>query len=317
MAYFDLPLAALQTYNPAEKSPADFDSFWKKTLAASAAFPLDPQYVPLDDPIYALVSAYDLTFTGYMGQRVKGWFIVPAGAKGKLPCVVSYIGYTGGRSLPVDHFAPVVAGFAHLVMDTRAQGGDTGDEGPCGPSIGGYMTRGILNRDDYFYRRLFTDAARAVDVARAHPLVDPARVCVTGGSQGGGIAIAAAGLAGTKVKLAMPDVPFLCHYTRATTLVDSMPYGEIAYYIKAHRADEAQVFKTLAYFDGIHFASRIKARCLFSVGLMDTICPPSTVYAAYNRIKGKKDIRVYTFNTHEGGGVVQTQERMRYAAKYL
>jgi cephalosporin-C deacetylase len=179
------------------------------------------------------------------------------------------------------------------------------------------MTRGISSRETYYYRRLFTDSARAVEAALAHPHVDPKRVAVAGGSQGGGIAIAAAALSGKAVKLCLPDVPFLCHYRRATTLVNTHPYVEIANYLKTYRGRSAEVFKTLDYFDGIHLATRITARCLFSVGLMDDVCPPSTVFAAYNRVKAPKEIRIYDFNYHDGGGAMQHLAKLNYAVKHL
>ena len=179
------------------------------------------------------------------------------------------------------------------------------------------MTRGIGSRETYYYRRLFTDAARAVEAAASHPRVDAKRIAVAGGSQGGGIAIAAAGLSGKAVKLCMPDVPFLCHYRRAVTLINTHPYAEIANYLKCYRGRSADVFNVLDYFDGINLATRITARCLFSVGLMDDICPPSTVFAAYNRVKGPKDINIYDFNYHDGGGPVQAIARLQYAVKYL
>lgn len=324
MAHFDLSLDKLRTYDPGDKAPKDFDSFWKATLREARAFPLDATFTRVNEPAYKLVEVYDASFRGFGGQAIKGWFIRPAGVKGRLPAVVSYIGYSGGRSLPTEHMAFPMAGFAYLVMDTRGQGwtspGDTPDGGHDGglhPQTPGLMTRGIGSRQTYYYRRLFTDAARAVEAVVSRPDVDPKRVAVTGGSQGGGICIAAAALSGKAVKLCMPDVPFLCHYRRACTLVNSSPYSEIANYLKCYRGRSEDVFGVLAYFDGMHFAPRITARCLFSAGLMDDICPPSTVFAAFNRVRGPKDINVYDFNYHDGGGPVQTLARLQYAVKYL
>ena len=118
------------------------------------------------------------------------------------------------------------------------------------------------------------------------------RIAVTGGSQGGGITLAVGGLvaagAGRAVKVAMPDVPFLCHYRRATEIVDTHPYQEIVRFCKIHRDKMETVFRTLSYFDGVNFAARAKAQALFSVALMDDICPPSTVFAAYNHYQGAK-----------------------------
>jgi cephalosporin-C deacetylase len=173
------------------------------------------------------------------------------------------------------------------------------------------MTRGILNTKTYYYRRVFTDAVRAIEAAASHPDVDGERIAVTGGSQGGGITLAAAGLS-PLVKIAMPDVPFLCHYRRATQLIDNLPYGEITNYLKVHREYVDLVFKNLAYFDGMSFSARAKASALFSVGLMDTICPPSTVYAAFNHYAGPKQIKTYEYNNHEGGATFQTEAKLNF-----
>jgi cephalosporin-C deacetylase len=208
-------------------------------------------------------------------------------------------------------------------MDTRGQGagwrnGATPDlyAGGGNSAVNGHMTQGILDPQHYFYRRVFTDAVRAVEAARSHAAIDPQRIAATGGSQGGGITIAVAGLV-PDLTLALPDVPFLCHYRRAIDIVDSYPYGEITAFCKRHRDKVDSVFSTLAYFDGINFAARAQARTLFSVALMDTVCPPSTVYAAYNHYLGPKDIRVYPYNGHEGGENFHSVERLRYLHEHF
>jgi cephalosporin-C deacetylase len=113
----------------------------------------------------------------------------------------------------------------------------------------------------------------------------------------------------------MPDVPFLCHFRRACELIDTLPYQEIAHYCRIHRDKVDRVFETLAYFDGVNFAPRCRATALFSVGLMDDICPPSTIYAAYNHFGGPKEITVYPFNGHENGESFQAQEKLRFLRK--
>jgi cephalosporin-C deacetylase len=207
-------------------------------------------------------------------------------------------------------------------MDTRGQGsawlhGDTPDPEPEGtnPHFPGFMTRGVLSPHTYYYRRVFTDGVRAVEAARSHPAIDADRIAITGGSQGGGITLAVAGLE-PSVKVALPDVPFLCMYRRATQLINTNPYAEISAYLKTHRDKVEQVFNTLSYFDGLNFAARAKASALFSVGLMDETCPPSTVYAAYNHYTGPKQIRTYEYNNHEGGGIFQQEEKVRFLDKF-
>jgi cephalosporin-C deacetylase len=300
MAFFDLSLNELKSYCPTREEPADFDSFWKSSLDEARAFPLNATFEKVD---YGLIAqeTFDVTFSGFGGQPVKGWLILPTQRTGKLPCVVEYIGYGGGRSFPTDWLLWASAGYAHFVMDTRGQGsswssGDTPDLYSDGgsPAVPGSMTHGIFDPKHYYYRRVFTDAVRAIDAARSHPEVDATQIAVTGISQGGGITIAVAGLV-PDVIAAMPDVPFLCHYRRATELVDTYPYKEIADFCHIHRDKVDTVFNTLSYFDGV-----------------DEICPPSTVYAAYNYWAGEKDIKVYPYNGHEGGGSYQTVEKLKF-----
>jgi len=317
MAFFDLSLDELKTYRPARSEPTDFDAFWKSTLEEARAYPLNATFERVDYGLSAQ-EMFDVTYSGFGGQPIKGWLILPVGAKRSLPCVVEYIGYGGGRSLPIDWLLWSSAGYAHFIMDTRGQGstwspGDTPDLYADGGNAHypGSMTKGILDPQHYYYRRVFTDAARAIDAARSHPAVDASRIAVMGGSQGGGITIAAAGLV-PDVTAALPDVPFLCHYRRATELVDTFPYKEIAEYCHTHRDKIETVFETLSYFDGVNFAARSQAKALFSTALMDQVCPPSTVFAAYNHWAGEKDIKVYPYNGHEGGGSYQTAEKLKF-----
>jgi cephalosporin-C deacetylase len=317
MGLFDLPIDHLRADRPPRDEPDDFDAFWQGTLAEVRATPLDPQFQPVDYGLSTL-ETFDVTFNGYGGQPIKGWLLLPRQRPASIPCVVEYIGYGGGRGFPTDWLLWSSAGYAHLVMDTRGQGstwlkGDTPDPEIDGsnPHHPGFMTRGIRSPRTYYYRRVFSDAVRAIEAARSHPAVDPGRVAVSGGSQGGGIALAASGLV-PDVAAVMPDVPFLCHYRRATEITDAYPYQELARYLVSHRDQVDAVFATLAYFDGVNFAPRARGQALFSVGLMDETCPPSTVFAAYNHFGGPKDIREWRYNHHEGGGNFQVQEKIRF-----
>jgi cephalosporin-C deacetylase len=319
MAFFDLSLDELKTYHPPREEPSDFDAFWKSTLDEARAYPLDAKFERVDFGLTAQ-ETFDVTFSGFGGQPIKGWLILPVRTKhaSPLPCVVEYIGYGGGRSFPIDWLLWSSAGYANFVMDTRGQGsawsaGDTPDLYADGGNahFPGNMTNGILDPKHYYYRRVFVDSVRAIKAARSHPEVDASRIAVTGSSQGGGITIAAAGLV-PDVVAAMPDVPFLCHYRRATEIVDTRPYKEIAEYCHVHRDKVEIVFNTLSYFDGMNFATRAKAKALYSVALMDQICPPSTVFAAYNHWAGEKDIKVYPYNGHEGGESYQKIEKIKF-----
>lgn len=275
------------------------------------------------ETVLTTLDVYDVTFPGFGGEPVKAWLHLPRGAAEAgmpLPTVIEFNGYGGGRGLATERLGWACAGYAHLFMDTRGQGstwgtpGATPDPHGTGPSTNGFMTRGIESPDDYYYRRVFTDAIRLVDAARTLPFVDAHRIAVTGGSQGGGITLAAAGLSEGLVAV-MPDVPFLCHFARAIGMTDREPYHEVVRYLSVHRGASATAFETLSYFDGVNFARRVSAPALFSVALLDPVCPPSTVYAAYNHIdRDDKQIRVYDFNEHEGGQAFQWEEQARFLA---
>jgi cephalosporin-C deacetylase len=321
MAHYDLPLDELRRYQPEPREPADFDAFWERTLTEARAHELRPRFDPVDSGL-AVLESFDVTFAGFGGSSVRGWLHLPARRSGPLPGVVQFQGYGGGRGLVHQEVLFALAGYAHLVMDTRGQGsawspGDTSDpDGSGDPAHPGFMTQGILDPASYYYRRVFTDAVRAVEALRTHPGVDAARVAVTGGSQGGGITLAVAALAPDLLGAA-PDVPFLCDFPRAITLIDEDPYGEIVRYLKVHRDQAARVTETLAYFDGVSMARRAGAPALFSVGLMDRICPPSTVYAAYNHYAGPKDMVEYPYNDHEGGAPFQERAKLAWLAERL
>jgi cephalosporin-C deacetylase len=316
----DLSGDALSAYRSSQTQPADFADFWAKTLAEAATQDIGVRLQEVPTPLTG-ITTYDLTFRGFAGQDVRAWLRLPTAASGPLPAVVQYVGYGGGRGHVLENLLWASAGYAHLQMDTRGQGagwslGATPDSAPAGPQVPGVMTRGIGSKEDYYYRRLFTDAVRAVDAVRTVDRVDPDRVAVVGGSQGGGMALAVAGLRHDIAAVAA-FVPFLCDFPRATRITDSYPYREIADYLAVHRDLVDQVHGTLQYFDGVNFARHATTPALFSVALMDAICPPSTVYGAAREYCGPHDIRVWEYNGHEGGAIQDEENALRFFAERL
>jgi len=312
----DMPLSELRHYRPDVREPADFAQFWADQLAAARGHAIEPSFAQFDSPVRH-ADIYDTTFPGYGGDPIKAWLMLPRHIVDRAAVIVEFIGYGGGRGHPVDWLRWTSAGYPHFVMDTRGQGGswrsaDTPDLGDRGaPSTAGFMTRGIMDPHDHYYTRLFTDAVRAVDAMRAAPAVAGMPIVTVGASQGGGLAIAAAHLA-QDVAAAMPDVPFLAHPQRALEVTNDRPYFELAEYCRVHIDKVDQVFDTLGYLDVVNHAKRATAPALFSVGLADTITPPSTVFTAYNHYAGTKDIAVYPYNGHEGGGTQHFLAQLRY-----
>lgn len=334
MALFDLPLDQLETYLPAAAEPHDLDAFWAGVLGRARATPAVLDAVLVDSGL-SLVDAWDVTFAGFDGQPVRAWLTRPAGMRDvELPAVVEYVGYGRGRGLPHERITFAAAGYAHLVMDVRGQGAQYGSGGstpdPVGsePSTPGFATRGIGAPATYYYTRLIADAVRAVDAVRELPGIDAQRVAVLGNSQGGGLAVAVSGLVPDLVAV-LATAPFLCHASRAIGMTDDLPYGEIVQYLAVHRGAEDAVLRTLSYVDGMHLARRATAPTLFGVGLRDTVCPPSTVFAAFNHYgahraaahgemaRPRRDIAVYPFNHHEGGEALHTRRQLTWLAELL
>ncbi len=304
-----MPLDELRRFRSTEAPPHDFDEVWSRTLVDARTTPMRVQRRPVGTRLRTL-DVEDVRFPGFGGEPIAAWLIRPAAFAGRLPVIVSYEGYGGGRGLPFEHLFWASAGYAELFMDTRGQGstwgsgGETSDPHGSDPAYPGSMTRGILEFETYYYRRLFTDAVRAIDAVRSLDCVDPDRVVAAGSSQGGGMALAVSGLVDGLAGV-IAGVPFLCHIRRAIAVSDSGPYGELENYLAVHREHTDRVFRTLSYIDGMHHGARATAPALFTSALRDHVCPPSTVYAAQHAYGGRSEMITYEFNGHESGGAYQ------------
>ncbi|MEV6104272.1 acetylxylan esterase [Streptomyces sp. NPDC051940] len=310
MPVVDMPLDELERYRPALTDEPDFDAFWRTTLKAARETAGRPTATRIDAGVRA-VDTFDVTFPGWAGEPVSGWLVLPRGRTARW-CVVEFQGYGVGRGRVHEHLLYAACGIAHLVVDARGHArGDTGDrsDASSGPHEPGFMTQGAHDPHAHYLRRLITDAVRAVDAAGE--LAPAERLAVAGPSQGGGLALAASGLVGG-LHAVLPDVPFLCDHRRGAQVSDRVPYLEVAQFLRKRPELAEATFRTLSYFDGMNFAARATAPALFSVALMDPVCPPSTVYAAYHHYAGPKDIRVYPFNEHEGGGSLHAMERIAF-----
>jgi cephalosporin-C deacetylase len=302
MPWFDMPLERLREYRTSTQEPEGLDQWWAKRLDLAREQARPATFTPHEPDVYRPFEVLDVEYSGAGGDPIRAWYIKPAG-QASSPVVVKFIGYGGGRGAPAEHFLLPSLGYAVFVMDSRGQGGKwtTGGtpdgRGGTGAENSLVMTQGINSTEDYYYTRLFTDAARAVDVAAE--LAGPGgTVAVSGGSQGGGLALAAAALRRDAVSVCHADLPFLCDIQRAVTFAPRPPYTEISEFLAENVALIDAALDTLRYIDCALLARRITAPTLFSVGLMDEVCPPSTVFAAYNEINADKDIIVYPYSGH-------------------
>jgi cephalosporin-C deacetylase len=277
---------------------SDFDSYWKSTVSEALRQPLNAEFIPYD---LGAVNAdcYAIRFDGYKGGRVAGWYLRPKG-DGPFPGVCHYHGYSGRGNRPLDMLPVVSQGMCALSMDCRGQNGQSQDTGvyPEG-HFKGWMTLGFRDPQNYYYRYVFADAVRALEVLAGREEVDESRLAITGVSQGGGLTLAAAALTPRPLRLALADVPFLCDYRRAVKISPAAPYSEIIDYLKVHPDAHEQAFKTLSYCDCMNLAPRIRCKTVISNCLWDDICPPSTIFAAYNHINAEKRIEIYPYHKHE------------------
>ena len=304
MPWYDLPLERLREYRTSTQEPDGLDDWWASRAAQARALASPLTRTPYRPGLYGPVDVDDVEFSGGAGDRIRAWYLRPRDVP-DAPVVVKFIGYGGGRGVPAEHVLLPALGYALLVMDTRGQGGRwttgaTPDGGTgTGPENSLVMTRGITNPEGYYYTRLFIDAVRAIDTAiELAGASASAGVAVTGGSQGGALALAAAALRPDAVRVCHADVPFLCDIQRAITLAPHAPYTEIPEFLAENTELIEPALNTLRYVDCALLARRITATTLVSVGLMDDICPPSTVFAAYNEITADKDIIVYPYSGH-------------------
>jgi len=314
MALYDKPLEELVVYDPPSTKEADFDAFWDATLAESKDTPLNARINAIDYPAIG-ATVNKVYYDGWRGARICGWYVVPDG-DGPFPAIVQYHGYSGSKMDVYRYLLWALQGYAVLAVDTRGQSGMSTNPGPyTGGHIKGWMTHGVMDPQEYYYRGAYVDCVRALDFVEAQPEIDAARIGITGMSQGGGLTLAVAGLDSRPV-LAMPEMPYLCHYKRAVDMAVNGPYPEISDYLKRWPERWDQVWRTLSYFDNMNLADRITSTVLMDVGLQDDICPPSSVYAAYNKIKAPKEMVVFPYHKHE---LVEAhwEAKIRWAHHYL
>jgi cephalosporin-C deacetylase len=309
MPLLDLSPDRLLTYTGRNPRPADFDAYWAEALRELDATDPQAEFIPSHAVRAPGVECYDLWFTGVGGARVYAKYLRPAPAKtaatGPGPAVLAFHGYTMHSGDWLHRLSYAATGIAVAALDCRGQGGRSQDNGtPLGNTQHGHIIRGLDDPDPrrLHFRQIFLDTAQLARVIMARPEIDPARVGTLGGSQGGALALACAALE-PRIKRTSSVFPFLCDYQRVWEMDQAKDaYSELKNYFRAfdpRHLREAEVFEKLGYIDLQHLAPRIKAETLMFTGLMDSITPPSTQFAAYNKITAKKDVVLYPDFGHE------------------
>lgn len=300
----DMPVEKLLEYKGINPKPDDFDQYWEKALKEMNE--TDPQLKITEADFHAPgVKCYDLYFTGVHGARVYAKYLKPEKVNGKMPAVLNFHGYSGSSVDWSEYLSYVLAGYSVFALDCRGQGGKSEDVGGVlGNTLHGHIIRGLDDPDPHklLFRDIFLDTAQLAKIAMSMDDVDEKRVGAWGGSQGGGLTIACASLV-PQIKIACPQFPFLSDYKRVWEMdLAKDAYGEIQEYFRRfdprHERHE-QIFTKLGYIDIKNLAPRIKAKVTMFTGLMDTICPPSTQFAAYNNMTCEKEYKLYPDFGHE------------------
>jgi len=316
MPIIDLPLEQLKVYKPPLTRRRDFLQFWAENIKLSREQPLNLRTSKVDYPVNKL-EAFSLTFDGFLDKTpISAWLLKPA-IDGALPALLFFHGYGGNKGSISDYLGWVLQGYVVMAVDVRGQSGDSPDFAryPSG-SVMGNMTKGILDRSKYYYRYVYMDCLRALEILLERSDVRKDRVGITGVSQGGGLTLAISAL-DKRVALSLPEVPYLCHFERAIEVATQGPYLEILDFMKRHREEVEKIEETLSYFDAMNFAPEIKCPTMMSVGLVDTVCPASTIFAVFNHmLSERRELSIYPGMGHESLNV-HHEKKIRWATEYL
>jgi cephalosporin-C deacetylase len=302
MAVVDMPLEELKLYQGKNPCPADFDAFWEKSLAEMNSVNPKPAITKADFKC-SFADCFDMYFTGVNDAKIYAKLLKPKN-KTKCPAFLSFHGYTGSSHQWSEYLAYVAQGFVVAALDCRGQGGKSQDTTQTfGNTFHGHIIRGLEGSpENLAFRQMYLDTAMLAKIVAGLDEVDENRMTAMGGSQGGGLTLACAALV-PGIKKAAPMFPFLCDYKRVWEMdLGTDAYIEIKNYFRRfdpQHKNEEQIFTKLGYIDIQHLAKRIKAEILIGIGLRDDICPPSTQFAAYNKLKCKKQMLIYPDFGHE------------------
>jgi cephalosporin-C deacetylase len=306
----DFPLEELWNYKPARNSEEDFNEFWNETLEISKNEALNVELKEISHYIKD-INTNKLYYDGFGGARIGGFYLTPK-KKGSVPAIIWFPGYGDNKNEVSFYLSWVLLGYAVVAIDIRGQLGESIDNKAYpGPSAIGYMTKGVVDKQDYYFRGVYMDCVKLLDFLETRKEIDMSRICVAGASQGGGLALAVSAL-DERPKFTLAEIPFLCHYRRAIEWAEEfkpITYIEFTAFIKRFPELADKMYSTLSYFDNMNLCDRIKNKTIMSVAMKDMVCPPSTNFAVYNNIKSDKDIDILEYWDHSWETVLKYEEK--------
>jgi cephalosporin-C deacetylase len=312
-SYIDRVSKELFEYLPPLTKKEDFDEFWKATISIAKSVPMNIEMELYDYPS-PYVEVYSISYNGFDDTRIHGWYMIPRIEKDKdkkYPCLIHYHGFSWNRGKPADFMQWILMGVAVISIDCRDQSGLTGNSAKYS---NGYTTnlncKGILNKEEYYYRAVYMDCMKAIDFACEQKEVESTKIIIEGGSQGGALGMAVCAL-DERPYLAMVDVPSNSNIEKRVENAFGS-FASVTEYLKLYPDKVDEALDTLSYFDTMNMADKIKCKVLASVGLKDTTCPAKMYFATYNRITSNKQIEIYPFNGHEGGREFHNEIKLRF-----
>ena len=269
----------------ADTEPEDFVAFWNAQKAALAHVPVDPV---LEDRPALATDAYTVqavSLANVMGARIHGLLAVPR-APGPHPMHL-LVPYAGVYPLPLWMLNSAKDGYVVLAIEAHEEKADLPKEyfdalNARGGRLENYFRKGLESRDNFYYRRVYLSTVRAIDYLASRPDWDGRNMVVTGGSQGGGLSLVAAGL-DSRVTCITANVPALCDF-------QGWRLGRMGGWPQPVVDGDPVQAATVRYYDGVHFARHIRCPALIGVGYVDTVCGPSSDFAVFNTLTGEKDL---------------------------
>lgn len=304
MAQIDLPLRELREYMGKSPRPSDYDAYWARALRTLDTQPMEYSLEPAEVS-FPGVECCHLWFTGVGGARVHARFLRPQNTAEKYPAVLLFHGYEGSSKDWFSKLPFAQSGMAVAALDVRGQAGLSEDNLTVqGSTFQGHIVRGVCDPDPdkLFFRNIYLDTVQLARIVAGMPRVDERRLYTAGFSQGGALSLVCSALSGL-VRRTVAGYPFLSDFRRVLELdYPNRAYDELKLYFRLrdpqHQTEDA-FFGRLGYIDIQWMAERLRNPVRMYTGLCDTICPPSTQFAVYNKIAAPKELVVYPDFTHE------------------
>lgn len=270
--------------------PHDFDEFWTVQKKKLAKMPMEAKLTPVDSGSDKM-ECFDVQINCPGGAPVSGYFGRPQGAKPKSLPAILWVHGAGVRSSSLGN-AKKAGRLGMLSMDINAHGIPNGRPASYYKELyrgklKSYWNQGREDRETCYFVGMYLRLMRAIDFLASQPQWDGKTFIVVGHSQGGAQALAAGGL-DERVTFIASGVPAVCDHSGGVIgriagwpkIVPNGPDGK----------PDAKVVEAVRYIDCVNLATRAKADAIMSVGFIDVICPATTCYAAYNQLRGKKQV---------------------------